>query len=74
VVAEVLELEAAGRKERRIDRLRRASKLPPGKTFDTLDKARVPPSVPPPATPGPGGGGERAHWAVRTRAATGPGA
>src|SRR4029077_6325546 len=42
VVAEVLELEAAGRKERRVERLRRASRLPPGKTFDTLDKARVP--------------------------------
>jgi DNA replication protein DnaC len=42
VVAEVLELEAAGRKERRVERLRRASKLPPGKTFATLDKARVP--------------------------------
>lgn len=42
VVAEVLELEAAGRKERRVERLRRASKLPPGKTFETLDKARVP--------------------------------
>ena len=42
IVAEVLELEAAGRRERRVDRLRRASRLPPGKTFDTLDKARVP--------------------------------
>ena len=42
VVHEVLELEAAGRKERRVERLRRASKLPPGKTFETLDKARVP--------------------------------
>jgi DNA replication protein DnaC len=42
VVAEVLELEAAGRKQRRVERLRRASKLPPGKTFETLDKARVP--------------------------------
>jgi DNA replication protein DnaC len=42
VVAEVLELEAAGRKERRVERLLRASKLPPGKTFATLDKARVP--------------------------------
>jgi DNA replication protein DnaC len=42
VVAEVLELEASARKERRVDRLRRASKLPPGKTFDTLDKSRVP--------------------------------
>jgi hypothetical protein len=37
VVAEVLELEAAGRKERRVERLRRASKLPPGKTFETRD-------------------------------------
>jgi len=42
VVAEVLELEASARKERRVERLLRASKLPPGKTFDTLDKARVP--------------------------------
>jgi len=42
VLTEVLELEAAARKERRTDRLRRASKLPPGKTFDTLDPARVP--------------------------------
>ena len=42
VLAEVLELEAAARKERRTDRLRRASTLPPGKTFDTLDPARVP--------------------------------
>jgi hypothetical protein len=38
----VMELEAAGRKERRVERLRRASKLPPGKTFETLDKTRVP--------------------------------
>jgi len=42
IVAEVLELKAAARRERRVDRLRRASRLPPGKTFDTLDKARVP--------------------------------
>lgn len=42
VVAEVLELEASGRKERRVERLLRASKLPAGKTFDTLDKSRVP--------------------------------
>jgi DNA replication protein DnaC len=42
VVAEVLELEASARKERRVERLLRASKLPPGKTFDTLDKTRVP--------------------------------
>jgi DNA replication protein DnaC len=45
VVCEVLELEAAGRKQRRVERLRRASKLPPGKTFETLDKARVPRTV-----------------------------
>jgi len=42
VVVEVLELEASARKERRVERLLRASKLPPGKTFDTLDKTRVP--------------------------------
>jgi DNA replication protein DnaC len=45
VVSEVLELEAAGRKERRVERLRRASKLPPGKTFETLDRAQVPRTV-----------------------------
>jgi DNA replication protein DnaC len=37
---EVLELEAQDRHERRTNRLRRASKLPPGKTFDTLDEKR----------------------------------
>jgi len=42
VVAEVLELEAHGRKERRVERLRRASRLPPAKTFASLDEARVP--------------------------------
>ena len=45
VVAEVLELEAQGRMERRVDRLRRASKLPLGKTLDSLDRARVPKKV-----------------------------
>ncbi len=39
---EVLELEAQDRRERRTTRLRRASKLPPGKTFDTLDEKRFP--------------------------------
>ena len=38
----VLELETQERRERRIARLRRASKLPPGKTFDTLKEARFP--------------------------------
>jgi len=37
---EVLELEAQDRRERRTTRLRRASKLPPGKTFDTLEETR----------------------------------
>jgi DNA replication protein DnaC len=38
----VLELEAQERRERRIARLRRASKLPPGKTFETLKESRFP--------------------------------
>jgi DNA replication protein DnaC len=42
LLLEVLELEAQERRERRIARLRRASKLPPGKTFDTLKEARLP--------------------------------
>jgi DNA replication protein DnaC len=42
LLAEVLELEADARKERRVDRLRRASKLPPAKTFESLDRERVP--------------------------------
>ena len=39
------ELEAQERHERRITRLRRASKLPPGKTFATLDEGRLPPAL-----------------------------
>lgn len=42
LLAEVFELEASARGERRVERLRKASKLPPAKTFDTLDRARVP--------------------------------
>lgn len=42
LVVEVFELEAETRSERRVDRLRRASKLPPAKSFDTLDRTRVP--------------------------------
>jgi DNA replication protein DnaC len=42
LIKEVLEQEASGRLERRVERLRRASRLPPGKTFDTLDRQRVP--------------------------------
>lgn len=45
LIHEVFELEASARDERRVDRLRRASKLPPGKTFDSLDRARVPRSA-----------------------------
>jgi DNA replication protein DnaC len=41
-LCEVLELEAGDRRERRVERLRRASRLPPGKTFATLDDARLP--------------------------------
>jgi DNA replication protein DnaC len=39
---EVLELEAGDRQQRRVDRLRRASKLPPGKTLETLELDRFP--------------------------------
>jgi DNA replication protein DnaC len=42
LVAEVFEMEAHDRHERRVDRLRRASKLPPGKTFATLDDSKLP--------------------------------
>ena len=39
---EVLELEASDRRQRRVDRLRRAAKLPAGKTWETLDRTRLP--------------------------------
>jgi DNA replication protein DnaC len=45
LLLEVLDLEAHERHERRITRLRRASKLPPGKTFATLDEGRLPPAL-----------------------------
>jgi DNA replication protein DnaC len=45
LLREVLELEAQGRMERRVERLMRASKLPLGKTLDALDRARVPKAV-----------------------------
>jgi DNA replication protein DnaC len=41
LVADIFELEAGDRRERRVDRLRRASRLPPGKTLATLDEARL---------------------------------
>lgn len=40
-LVEVLELEAGDRDQRRVDRLRRAAKLPPGKTFETLERERL---------------------------------
>jgi len=42
LITEIFELEAGDRRERRVERLLRMSKLPPGKTFDTLDDARWP--------------------------------
>jgi DNA replication protein DnaC len=42
LLLDVLRLEAEERRERRITRQRRASKLPPGKTFDTLEDSRLP--------------------------------
>lgn len=41
-VVEVFELEASDRHQRRVDRLRRASQLPPGKTSNTFDVKRLP--------------------------------
>ena len=38
---EVLELEAEDRQQRRTTRLRRASRLAPGKTWDTFQRARL---------------------------------
>ena len=45
VLVEVFEAEAEARRQRRITRLRRASRLPPGKTFATLDTGRFPAPV-----------------------------
>lgn len=42
---EVFEAEQGERGQRRCERLLRASHLPPGKTFDTLDEARLPRQV-----------------------------
>jgi DNA replication protein DnaC len=44
-LAEVLELEADDRQQRRITRLRYASKLPLGKTAASFDAARLPPKL-----------------------------
>ena len=39
---EVMEQEQSDRKERRVERLRRASKLPPAKRFESFDDSRLP--------------------------------
>lgn len=44
-LAEVFETEVEARSERRVDRLRKQSHLPPGKTFSTLDLQRLPPNL-----------------------------
>jgi len=45
IVLEVLEMEAEAREQRKISRLRRASQLPPGKTFDTLELSLFQPAL-----------------------------
>ena len=45
VLVEVFEAEAEARRQRRVTRLRRALRLPPGKTFATLDTGRFPAPV-----------------------------
>jgi DNA replication protein DnaC len=45
VLLEVLEAEADERGQRRTERLLKASRLPPGKTLDTLDRTRLPRGV-----------------------------
>jgi len=47
VLAETLEAELGERRVRRCDRLLRASKLPPAKTFETLDPKRLPKGISP---------------------------
>lgn len=41
LLLELLELEREARSSRRVERLRRASRLPPGKVFDTFDEKRL---------------------------------
>ena len=45
VLLEVFEAKAEARRQRRIARLRRTSRLPPGKTLATLDTGRLPAPV-----------------------------
>lgn len=41
-LTDIFEMEAEDRQGRRVERLRRGAHLPPGKTFETLDKTRLP--------------------------------
>ena len=45
VLLEVFEQEQEDRRRRRVDRLRRASKLTPGKTFDSFEQERLQPAL-----------------------------
>ena len=47
VLVDVFAAEAEVRRQRRIARLRRTARLPPGKTFETLDVQRVPAAIVP---------------------------
>ena len=42
LLLEIFEQEQEGRRQRRVERLLRASKLPPGKTFGTFNERRLP--------------------------------
>lgn len=42
LLLDIFELERQDRDQRRVDRLRRASKLPPGKTFSTFEDGHLP--------------------------------
>ena len=42
LLVEVFDIEAEERRQRRIARLRQAARVPPGKTFETLDEGRLP--------------------------------
>ena len=45
LLLEIFEMEQEQRRARRVERLRRAAKLPPGKTFATFDHSRLPPPL-----------------------------
>ncbi len=45
LLLEIFEMEQEDRRARRVERLRRAAKLPPGKTFASFDDRRLPPAL-----------------------------